>query len=132
MKFVKVDKAIKTKHPKLGEVSIEGEFPQVESFEELHNFCGGEDKALEYVNAAIEAGAKNSVRTGGRAAAEDITMGDLQKKLVEVLKNYTPGSTRAGTGTKAKAAKFDELANLIKSGQDLTKEQLMAIIEGSK
>lgn len=132
MKYVAPEKVVKTKHEKLGDIEVNVEVPQCESIEEFVTFCGGEANALAYANSAIETAAKNGVRTGGRAAAADITKEALVEKLQKLAKDYSPSTAGRGASVKAKAAKFDAVEELVKSGKEFTREELLALLDASR
>lgn len=133
MKFVKSEKPVTTKHPKLGEISIDVEVPQVESIEEFVTFAGGTDGALEFINSQIETNAKNGGRAALRNLPENANMDEARPKVQQIVKEYAPqaGGDRAPSKAK-KAAAFDNIAQLVNSGQEFTKEQLLEMLAAAK
>lgn len=132
MRFVKAEKAITTTHPKLGELSIEVEVPQLDSIDELGQFAGSSDAALQFVNNAIETAAKNGARAILRNAPEDANVEELTAKAQSTSKDYAPSQASRGESVKAKAQKLDSVRDLVTSGKEFTREELMALLEGAK
>jgi len=133
MRFVKADKPVTTNHKTLGEIKVEVEVPQAESLEEAVQFCGGEENFLAYFNSSIETSAKNVGRAALRNAPPDANMDELTTKVIDLVRNYSPEASASREPSKAKKAeKFDAIAELVKSGQEFTKEQLLALLEGAK
>lgn len=133
MKFVKSDKPITTKHAKLGDLSIDVEVPQMESVEELIQFCGGNDGLLEFCNSQIETNAKNGGRAALRNLPENANMDEARPKIMGIVKDYTPQSSGdKAPSAKKKAAAFDDIATLVNSGQEFTKEQLLELLSKAK
>lgn len=133
MKFVKTDKPVATKHPKLGDLSVEVEVPFVESVAELVEFCGGEDGLLSFANSNIETNAKNGGRAALRNAPEDANVEELKEKVRGIVKDYAPrdgGDRQPGKAKKAKA--FDDIKALVESGKEFTREELLAMMESAK
>lgn len=133
MKFVKSEKPIKTTHAKLGELSVDVEVPQMDSVEEFIQFCGGNDGALEFVNSQIETNAKNGGRAALRNLPENANMDEARPKIQGIVKDYTPQSSGdRQPSTKKKAAVLDDIASLVNSGQEFTKEQLLELLAKAK
>lgn len=144
MQFVKREKAVKTVHKKLGEIKVAIEIPQIneenpeEGLQEFIKLVGGAKTAVEIINnAVLDAGASNSVRSAGRAMAEDITLEDAIAKLQELARKYVPQAGRSGVSVKAKAEKFDALKEMVAKAQAGTlsqadfEAQLMKLVEAS-
>lgn len=133
MKFVASEKPVTTKHTKLGEISVNVEVPQVESLEEFVTFCGGADSALEFVNSQIETNAKNGGRAALRNLPENANLDEAKTKIIGIVKEYAPqaGGDRAPSAKK-KAATLDQVAALVNSGQEFTREQLLALLAQAK
>lgn len=132
MRFVKAEKPVTTTHAKLGELSVEVEVPQLESLEELAQFAGSADAALVFVNNAIETAAKNGARAMLRNAPEDANREELTSKVQTTSKEYAPSQASRGESQKAKAIKLDSVRDLVTSGKEFTREELMALLEGAK
>jgi hypothetical protein len=132
MRFVKAEKPVTTTHAKLGELSVEVEVPQLESLEELAQFAGSADAALVFVNNAIETAAKNGARAMLRNAPEDANREELTGKVQTTSKEYAPSQASRGESQKAKAQKLDSVRDLVTSGKEFTREELMALLEGAK
>lgn len=130
MKFVKADKPITApSHKTLGELSIEVEVPQVESMEELVQFCGGEQNAIDFFNGAIETNAKNGGRAALRNAPADANVEELKAKVIDLVRKYSPeASAERGPSKAKKAESFDAVKALVESGQDFTREQLLELL----
>jgi hypothetical protein len=133
MRFVKSDKPITTKHETHGDLSVDVEVPQVESTEEAIAFCGGQNGFLEYFNAAIETSAKNGGRATLRNLAKDANLDEGRAKVQEVVKNYQPQSSDGkGPSVKVKAATLDKVSELVNSGREFTKDELLALLAAAK
>lgn len=133
MKFVKADKPITTNHKKHGEISLEVEVPQVESIEEFVALCGGSDGALTFVNNAVETAAKNGGRAALRNLADDANLDEAKPRVLGIVKDYTPqtGGDKAPSKAK-KAAAFDNVAALVESGKEFTREELLELLKAAK
>lgn len=133
MKWIKTEKPVATKHPKLGDLSVEVEVPQVESVADFITFCGGEDGAVAFVNSNIETNAKNGGRAALRNAPEDSNVEELKKKVFDIVRDYAPrdGGDRQ-PGKAKKAAAFDSIKALVESGKEFTREELLAMMESAK
>ena len=132
MKFVKAEKPVTTTHAKLGDLSVDVEVPQVESLEEFSQFAGGNDNAVAFINNAIETAAKNGGRAMLRNAAADADKDALFDKVKSTTRDYTPGTAQRGVSQKAKAASYDAVKELVESGKEFTKEELLALLAASK
>lgn len=130
MKFVTAENPVTTKHPKLGEISITVEVPQVESVEEAVKFCGGDDGFLEYFNNAIETSAKNGGRAALRNLPENANLDEARPKIQSIVKEYAPSSS----GERKVSAKktLDSVRSLVESGQEFTREQLLELLMKAK
>lgn len=147
MRYEKASKAIKLNHPKLGELVLIPEFPQVgeaelnadnvdSAIEEAIQFAGGKVEFVQYVNSAIESGAKNSVRTTMYQLGDDTTWNEeAQNKVLSVGRDYAPRVSQSkGPSQKSRATAFDELAKLAESSGEITitSEELAKLLAGAK
>ena len=100
------------------------EFIQYENFDEFTAECGGLDAALEIVNdlkrnAATAAG-KNAIRMATLGTEDEMIASGLR-----ICKNHS-FKQEATISTKDKAARFDELSQLLSSGDgQISQEELM-------
>lgn len=133
MRFVKSDKAVTTKHAKLGNISIDVETPQVDSLDEFVQFCGGADNALAFVNSQIETNAKNGGRAALRNLPEDANLAEATPRIQGIVKEYSPsaGGSR-GPSVKAKAATLDRVTEALQSGKEFSREELLAMLSAAK
>lgn len=134
MKFIIADKPLTTTHKKHGELSLDKvECPQLESVEEFTTFAGGADSALEFLNSAIETAAKNGGRAALRNIADDANLEEAFAKIRDTIRNYAPtGGGDKAPSTKKKAAAFDSVAELVNSGREFSKEELLALLAAAK
>lgn len=133
MRFVASEKPITTKHAKLGELSVNVEVPQCDSMAEVVTYCGGEDAALAFFNSQIETNAKNGGRVVLRDLPDNANIDEAKVKVQNVVKEYAPRAGGDRTPGKAKkAAAFDEVAALVNSGQEFTREQLLELLAKAK
>lgn len=132
MKFVKAEKPVTTTHEKLGELSVDVEAPQIESLEEFAQFAGSVDNAVAFINNAIETAAKNGGRAMLRNAAADADKESLFAKVIAAVRDYTPGTAQRGVSQRAKAQSYDAVKELVESGKEFTKEELLALLAASK
>jgi hypothetical protein len=142
MDYVEQEKAVSTKHPKLGDVEFKVKVPQATSLAELTTLCGGEDGLRDFANAAISTNAKNAARAYARnyevADGTDpntfpALISALVTKAQDKAQNYDPSTDAAAGPSKAKkAAAFDELSALVQSGKEFTKEDLFALLSKAK
>ena len=134
MKFIKADKPITTTHKTLGEIVVDSpEVPQVESVDEAVQFCGGPDGFLSFFNGAVETNAKNGGRAALRTAPEGSVIEDLIAKVRDLVRKYTPeAGAERGPSKAAKAKAFDSLAEAIRSGKQLSREELEAMLLGAR
>jgi hypothetical protein len=133
MKFVKAEKPVTTKHADLGEISVEVEVPQVESLDEAVQFCGGEQGLLDYLNSNIETAAKNGGRAALRNAPKDANVDELKNKVIDLVRKYSPETSAERGPSKAKKAEaFDKVAELVNSGKEFTREELLAMLAAAK
>lgn len=141
MRWITSKKPVAGKHKRLGSFSIPVEVPQAESLDEFITFTGGPEKALSYVNRALETGAKNGARAAARALGEEATKEDMAvdgkeyKRIRELAHDYTPQSGQE-RGISAKKGK--EVANQLQqlvadpNKQSFTREELAALFEAAK
>lgn len=91
------------------------EYQQYDSYEEFVADCGGLEAALEVINGFK----RNAATTAGKVAIRTATNGDVEQMIASgllVCKNHTFKVDNTLT-TKDKAARFDELSALFKSGK---------------
>lgn len=142
MRWVTSKKPVAGKHKRLGNFSIPVEVPQVESLDEFITFTGGPEKALSYVNRALETGAKNGARAAARALGDEATKEQLQApdgteyvRIRSLAHDYTPQSGQE-RGISAKKGK--EVANQLQamvadsSKQTFTREEIEALFAAAK
>lgn len=132
MKFIQSKKPITTKHDKLGEISVSVEVPQVESLDEFIQFAGGPDSALEFINSQIETNAKNGGRAALRNLAENVNMDEAKTKIQGIVKEYAPSAGSREPSKAKKAQALDNIAALVNSGQEFTREQLLELLASAK
>lgn len=133
MKFVKADKPVTTNHKDHGKIEVEVEVPQVESVEEAVQFCGGPDGFLAYFNGNLETSAKNGGRAFLRNIAKDANLEEVHGKARDLVKNYTPeAAATRGPSVKAKAETLDKVAELVNSGREFTREELLAMLSAAR
>ncbi|HEX9430579.1 MAG TPA: hypothetical protein VF944_09395 [Candidatus Bathyarchaeia archaeon] len=144
MLYVKQEKPVTTKHEKLGDISFEVEVPQPQDLEELKVACGGEANLVEFACGQIATNAKNVARAYARGfeVPKDVTLtpekiaefvAQIAKRGQELAHDYSPAAEGAGGPSKAKkAAAYDQIAALVESGQEFTKEQLFSLLQQAK
>jgi len=133
MLFVASKKSIKAAHPTLGKIEIAGEFPQAESLDDAVKFCGGEVATLEFINSAIEYNAKNTTRGFVRNSSETDGVEKIATGGADAMRNYAPSSERTRKGNyKERAQKLDAVTALVESGREFTREELLALLMGTK
>lgn len=134
MKYVKSEKAISTKHDKLGELELSGvETPQYESLEEFVAAAGGSDDALEFINGVVDTNAKNIGRAALRNLPDNADTSVAFPRILDAIKNYSPkGGERATTVNKKKAQAFDAVESLLSSGKPVTLEDLQKLMLAAK
>jgi hypothetical protein len=142
MRFVASKKPVAGKHKKLGAFSVKVEVPQVESLQEFVSFAGGDDKALIFVNRAIETAAKN----GGRAKARNLDEknvtadqlaegGEAYADILKVVREYTPQTSRE---PGISAAKSKEVVSTLSKAiadpnkKSWTREEIEAMLAAAK
>lgn len=130
MKFVTAEKQITTKHPKHGEIKVTVETPQAESYSDFETFAGGADKALEFVNSALDTAAKNAARAYMRQAPETASVEQITTKAQELSRGYSVQSTGRGSAGREAQNKVDTALTALKSGKELTRDELIALLEG--
>lgn len=130
MIFKAIKKAMKVATKKYGKLEISIEVPQVESLEDATNFLGGPDGTLNFINSALEAGAKNTARAAGANAAEDKTEEEVIALVQKAGKGYSPNTSTS----MSKAEMADTIASLkaLVSSGDYTREDIEALLKGSK
>jgi hypothetical protein len=147
MKFVKAAKPLTTKHPALGELSVEIETPQYDSLPEFVQHAGGDDKALEFINGAVDTAAKNAgrakMRTSTYEAPKDGSpeekqnhaanfIKELYGTVVGIVKDYTPSSDRTPSKARRAEAALTSISELVASGREFTREELQALLDAAK
>lgn len=147
MRYVETNKPIKTVRTiktKVADPAAEGgfrevettrdilakvEFGQFDSLDEAIQEAGGEAKFLEWVNSKKEADAKVGPRNYGRVAPAEQTDEQIIEKMRDLARTHSLASARTGIGAKKKAEAFDELANVIRSNEAVSREDLLAMLE---
>lgn len=144
MKYVTQEKPVTTNHDKLGKIEFLVEVPQAENLEELKTMCGGEDALVNFGNSQIATNAKNAARAYARnyEVAEGVELTDPKKaelagqigsKGQELAHDYSPATdATAGPSKAKKAAAFDQIAALVESGKEFTKEELFSLLAAAK
>lgn len=132
MRFVKSEKPVATKHAKLGDISVEVEVPQYDSLEEFAQACGSADAALEYVNSSVETSAKNGGRAALRNLPETANLDEAKTKIQSIVRDYAPQAGDRQPGKAKKAAAFDSVKELVESGKEFTREELLALLAAAK
>lgn len=139
MKYQAQEKPVTTKHDILGDISFPVEVPQVESLTEAVTMCGSEANLVAFFNGQLATNGKNAARAYARTydVPKDTPTEQyptltaaLTSKAQSCAKDYSPSSDaeRGPTKTK-KAAAFDAVAAYVNSGEELTKEQLIALLQ---
>lgn len=131
MRFVKASKPITTNHPELGKLEVDVEVPQVDTEEEAFQLCGGLKEFIIYFNNCIETSSKNGGRAALRQAPADANVQELYGKVREAVKEYSP-SVSTDLSVKAQAEARNKALEALKSGAELTREELLEMLEGSK
>lgn len=127
MRYVTAKKPVKTKHDVHGELKVNVEVPQLDSLDELVSFCGGDDKALDFVNGAIETGAKNAARVALSQSSATDSIEAIEKRARDKSHDYVPGgSGERNYVQRAKAEAFDQLPDLLANAENVSKEDLIA------
>lgn len=145
MLYVKQEKPVTTNHEKLGKIEFEVEVPQAQNLSELTQMAGGEQNLVEFVNGQIATNAKNAARAyarnftvpelkdGQAPYTEDQLksfVGEIETKGQTLARDYSPATdTERGPSKAKKAAAFDQVAALVGSGQEFTREQLMELLQ---
>jgi len=144
MKFVLQDKAVTTDHPKLGKIEFKVEVGEVQDVEEMIKDCGGAENAVAFYNGQRATNAKNTARAYARnyEVAEGVELTDevkaslvkaVQEKGQSLARDYSPATdTERGPSKAKKAQAFDQIAALVSSGTEFTKEQLFALLAQAK
>ena len=130
MLFKAIKKAMKVATKKFDKLEIVIEVPQVESVEDATTFLGGNDGLLNFVNSALEAGAKNTARAAGADAGEDKTKDEVISLVEKAGKGYSPNTSSA----MSKAEMADTIASLkaLVSKGDYSREDIEALLKASK
>ena len=144
MRYELQEKPVTTAHEKLGKIEFQVEVPQATSLEEAKTMCGGEEELVTFVNSQIATNSKNTARAYARTyeVAKEVELTDelveqlraqIAEKGQELARSYSPSTdTERGPSKAKKAQKFDEIAALVSSGQDFTKEELLQLLNLSK
>ena len=120
-------RTVSTKRPGHGEFKAEVEVPQAESWAEIPQWIGSEEKALEFFNGAAATGAVNGSRAYARNAPEGESNDDILEKTRTVAHGYVPTGAERGPSKKERLATFDSLMARVRSGQEVSNEELEAI-----
>lgn len=144
MKFVLQEKPVSTDHPKLGKVEFKVEVGEVQSIDEMVSDCGGAENAVAFYNGQRATNAKNTARAYARnyEVAEGVELTDetkaalikqVSEKGQSLAKDYSPATdTERGPSKAKKAQAFDQIAALVGSGKEFTKEELFALLNQAK
>jgi len=144
MRYELQEKPVTTQHEKLGKIEFLVEVPQASSQEEAVTMCGGTDALIAFVNSQIATNAKNVARAKARGfeVPKDVVLTEevIAKFIAQITeegqalaKTYTPAAdTERGPSKAKKAAAYDQLAALVNSGQEFTKEQLLQMLDLAK
>ncbi len=130
MKFISHEDAYEVTTKNHNKVTVPAntlEFPQVEQFSEIVEFCGGEEKAVDLFNDLIYGRSKNGALAIVRNAAADTTTEDAIKRAADYAKTYNPAAERVSKqaildGVSALAAMKEQLAGM-------SAEEIMAQLE---
>jgi hypothetical protein len=138
MKFVKEEKPVKTEHPLLGELSVDVETPAVDSVAELTTFCGGENEHVAFGNSALSTAGRNRARAymrtykvpEGTAPSEfGRVKTEIAEKAAELSRTYTPETaTTREPSQKKKAEKLDLVRERLLAGEELSREELLQLV----
>lgn len=144
MRYELQEKPVTTQHEKLGKIEFLVEVGLATSVEEATTLCGGADALVSFVNSQIATNAKNVARAKARGfeVPKDVTLDEatidrfkaqIAEEGQQLAKSYTPATdTERGPSKAKKAAAYDNLAALVTSGQEFTKEQLMELLSLTK
>jgi hypothetical protein len=129
MKKITHPKPVKTTHPDLGELQIDNpEVNEFENWDEAHRHCGGEENSLKAFNSWYRTASMNLGRSSLRQAKKDVDLEKLYKDVRAAISTYVPDTREAGLSGAAAKAKIDELKTALKSGVELTREELLALL----
>lgn len=138
-KYILQKKPVTTDHPKLGKIEFQVETPEAETLAEAITMCGGESDLVSFVNSQIATNAKNTARAYARTydVAEgtdkdtfEAIKAQIAVKGQSLAKDYTPSAdTERGPSKAKKAQAFDNIAALVQSGKEFTKEELFALLQ---
>lgn len=141
MRYVASKKPVAGKHKRLGAFSIPVEVPQVDSHEEFQTFAGGPDKALLFINRALETAAKNGARAAARNLGEESTKDELAENGKEwtrirgIARDYTPQTAQDRGLSAAKSKEVaKQLGDLVAdpNKKTFTREEIAALLAGAK
>lgn len=138
MKFVKEEKAVKTEHALLGDLSAEVETPQPESWDEVNTFHGSSENAFAFHCEAIGTSARNRARAymRGYKVPEGTAPSDFPRikrevveKAIELARTYVPETSLTREPSKAKKAeKLDSIRERLLAGEELSREELLNLV----
>lgn len=142
MRYVQAEKPVTTQHEKLGKVEFVVEVPEAQSLDEAKQQCGGEEALLAFYNSNVATNAKNAARAYARtfevAEGTDPSgfgalIGQITTEGQRLARDYSPAAdTERGPSKAKKAAAFDQVAALLNSGQEFTREDLLAMLAKAK
>jgi hypothetical protein len=142
MKFVQQEKPVTTEHKPLGKIEFAVEVPQAETVEEVLTMVGGNENLIAFFNGQVATNAKNTARAYARgydvAEGTDPTtfptiISSIVTKGQSLARDYSPATdTERGPSKAKKAAAFDNIAALVQSGKEFTKEELFALLQQAK
>lgn len=142
MLYVQQEKPVTTQHEKLGKVEFLVEVPQAQTLEEAKTMCGGEEALVSFVNSQIATNSKNAARAYARnyevaegtdAATYPSLVKQIEEKGQSLARDYSPAAdTERGPSKAKKAQAFDNIAALVQSGREFTKEELFKLLESAK
>jgi len=132
MLFKTSDKPVSTKHEKHGKIGTLVEFPQFSSFDDFREWAKSETNALEFINLATENAAKSAARYQLSNAAETDKVDAILERARKASHDFSVEATARGiTGKEAKDILAQAL-ELLQSGNEVSKEDLLALMQKSK
>lgn len=142
MKYVLQEKPVTTNHEKLGKIEFQVEVPQAETIEEVLTMVGGNENLITFFNGQVATNAKNTARAYARGyevaegtAADTFPslVSNIETKGQSLARDYSPATdTERGPSKAKKAAAFDNIAALVQSGKEFTKEELFSLLQFAK
>lgn len=132
MKYVALKNGLSTEHKTLGEINVPVDVPQVENLTEASSFLGGDEQLLEFINKMISRDATNAGRIALRAIPDGGDLEAATPRIQQIVKGFSPVGGDGRSERAEKVKKFDALSDLIRSGKELDREALLAMLEGAK